>query len=331
MSFIIETFINGYFISIVMVMKRGTKKDLYLTVFSVVVVLMLGSFVSADFFDWITGKASNQPTNVSVTITGSNPVVVEFVLNNTIGVASPTEANVTNLNFEVHVSDADGVDDINDTSVTFNFSKAGEPLRFNSSVCTHVGDIDATTANYTCSTDMFFFDDAGTWSIGVGANDVGNGTAQYNNTQTFVYSQLKALVVSPPSLTWATLSSGSLNQSSNNDPTVINNTGNFNGTINVTGVNLLGETTPSNYIDVANFTVGLATGSDIECDTDDSDGASLVNGTAAVILNSVSNRGNLSAGSGAGQENFYYCIPQVPTVPSQTYSTDAGGSWTIIY
>ena len=312
-----------------MVIKEASKKNFW-SVFSVLTVLVLISFVSAGPFDWITGQASSQETNVSVTIQGTNPTVIQ-VFNESLGAVSPTEANTTLVSFEVLVSDADGVNDIVDSSVTVNFSRAGEELRLNAT-CQFVADVDSTTANYTCAADMFWYDEAGAWTISVGANDTGNGTFQYNTTQSFTYSELKALVISPAALTWATLSTGAVNQSSSNDPTVINNTGNFNGTINLTGINILGETNNSDFIDVANFTTALFTGSNAECAVANGDNVTvLTNATAVVVNSSVANRGNFTAGTGAGQEDFYYCIPVVPTVPSQTYSTTAGGAWTILY
>ena len=133
------------------------------------------------------------------------------------------------------------------------------------------------------------------------------------------------MVISPNSLSWSTLTSGSINQTSNNDPTLINNTGNFNGTINVNAINLLGETTSSNRLDANNFTA-FHTDS-VVC----ASGITLVNATSTTINNTFANRGNLSIGGGVGQEEIFYCIPKVPLISSQTYSTTQGGSWAILY
>ena len=101
-----------------------------------------------------------------------------------------------------------------------------------------------------------------------------------------------------------------------------------NSTINITGLNLIGETTPSEKIYAENFTAGISS----PCDTTGINMTYLINNTAVTINNSVANRGNLSAGGGAGQENIYYCIPEVPSpLTSQTYSTNALGGWSIAY
>ncbi len=163
------------------------------------------------------------------------------------------------------------------------------------------------------------------WNVSVWGKDIGNGTTVYNSSTYFTYNLLKAMIVAPTSLTWAALNTATTNQKSNNDPTIINNTGNYNSTLQLTAINLLGQTSPSNMIPANNFTTS----------NNDGTGALLEqsgkNGTATTITGTVANRGNLSVGSGAGQENLYYCIPLVPNVPSQTYSTQLGGSWTILY
>ena len=58
-------------------MKREAKTTVIIFV-SIVVGIFLVSFASAGVLDWfkktITGRAPTQTTNVSVTVTGTNPV-----------------------------------------------------------------------------------------------------------------------------------------------------------------------------------------------------------------------------------------------------------------
>jgi hypothetical protein len=290
-------------------------------------IVLMSCIVSAGFFDMfdkITGRATSQPTNVSVAVAGTTKAQVTYV--STISNVDLNESSYKAVTFNTHMYDADGVSDLNDTSVSANFSRTGEALR-ETSLCTLQNDVDGYTANYSCSINMWYWDGAGTWNITVRGKDIGNGSYAYNTTTYFTVNQLKAMVVSPAALTWPTVSSGAENQTSNNDPTTINNTGNYNGTIDLTAIDLYGETSPSQKIPANNFTTGLTTsGANPECIA-----TVLVNGSVATITGSVANRGNLSAGSGAGQEEFYYCIPKVPLISSQTYSTSQGGSWTIAY
>lgn len=299
-------------------MKRG-----YTVALTLILVLSI-SFISAGFWDnfKLTGKATSQATDVSITVSGSNPAVVTIP---SISNQNPTEATTTTLNFNVYMSDSDGVADLDDSSVAANVTD-GTTTHSDAS-CSWVNDIDSTTANYTCSVTMDYWDTAGTWNIGASGADLGSGSTTHNTTATFTYNQLKAMVISPASLTWPSVTPGATNQTSNNDATVINNTGNYDGTITVTAIDLLGDTTPSESITADSFTVGISTGAgNPECA-----GTALQNSTAVEITSSDSNPGNLSLGSGSGQEQLYYCIPELGAVSSQAYSTSQGGSWTIAF
>lgn len=280
------------------------------------------TFASAGIFDAITGKASIQPTNVTLFITGATQLEVFFV--SPLPSVNPTELNYTDVTFDVYVKDSDGVDDINDSSVMAQFQRSGEPLR-EDVLCIHQNDIDLTSANYSCTIRMWYFDDAGGWFINASATDLGNGTRVYNDTTNMTYNQLKAMVITPEVLTWDALGSGSTDQKSNNDPTVVNNTGNYDGDVKVNAIDLLGQTVSSDFIPANNFTSHTA--DPTVCIS----GTVLSNATSVSIAGSDANRGNLSIGGGAGQEELFYCIPLVPLVSSQTYSTDIGGPWTIIY
>src|SRR3989344_4487652 len=88
-----------------------------------------GDFVSAGFTDWfgkITGKATSQDTNVTITLQGTNPVTVE-VFNDTLTgtTVDPSENSVKNIALKIRVTDSDGVADINVSSVSANFTRTG--------------------------------------------------------------------------------------------------------------------------------------------------------------------------------------------------------------
>lgn len=298
----------------------------FLVIVSIIIILPLTTAgLSPDFWKKITGWASSQPTNVSITVSGANPVTISWV--ETITAQDPVENNKKTISFIFTASDEDGAADIDITSGQAQFQKTGETSRQNLSCVSETPS--GNQLNFTCSIDMWYWDINGTWTINVSANDLGNQTRQYNISTTFTYNLLKAMVISPNSLTWAAVSPGDTNQTSNSDPTTINNTGNYNSTIQLTGIDLAGETISTEYIHAGNFSVGINTGGTppVECS-----GTTLVNATAATISNTIANRGNLSAGGGAGQEQLYYCIKQIPSgISSQTYSTSTGGSWTIAY
>lgn len=296
-------------------MKRG----MYL-ILSLVCIVLIISFVSAsfisDFFN-PSGRASSQSQNVSINVLGVKPV--------SVGVPTglngmPNELGVRAISFNVNVTDPDGYNDINNTEVKAEFTKIGQTTRTGN--CPKQNTINSTTSNFTCTVNMWYFDGTGIWNVRVEARDIGNKTLQ-NGTSTFNYGEVRGLSISLSLLLWPGLVTGATNQNASNDPTIVNNTANYNGPISITAFDLLGEANPSENITASSFKVGT---SGLECS-----GSSL-NNNFAVSTSINSNPGNLSAGGGAGQAFIYYCIPTVPTVSSQTYSTTPGGnSWLVGY
>jgi len=239
---------------------------------------------------------------------------------------NPTENSYTPVTFYVTMYDEDGVADLNDTSVRANFTKSGEPLRENLT-CLHVNDIDSNSANYSCTINMWYFDEAGNWNISVYGADI-HGNNSINDSTFFQYNLLRAIVISPINISFGSINLNLKNQTANNDPTIINNTGNANLTskIAINAINLLGETNASEYLAVENFSIGLSTGGSppAECS-----GIRLQNATDINITGAVLERGNLSLGGGVAQEQLYYCIKEIDSISAQTYSTQGAGNWLI--
>lgn len=317
-----------------------TNEKVFAVLFIILILTLLSPDVSASFFDWfkgrtITGRASTtQQTNVSVVVVGTTAVTIQVFNASLAGTyTNPTESNYSSIRFDVTVSDADGVNDVNDTSVRANFSRSGETLRSNSS-CNLIGDLDTTSANFSCTITMAYFDGVGTWAISVGATDLGNTTFIYNTTKTFQYNQLQAIVISPNSLTFPSVSPGAFNQTSNNDPTLVNNTGNYNVTnIQILGVHLYGQTDGTKFIGVNNFSVLNDTGESPPIECHNTIATNLTNGTALNVPRAILPPGNNSLNKmneTSGQEQFYYCLKVVPaTLSSQTYSTNGSGVWVV--
>ncbi|MFH0869142.1 MAG: hypothetical protein V1839_02865 [archaeon] len=270
----------------------------------------------------ITGMASgSRLTNLSVGVTGANPAIITFVA--PPASTTPLETGTINVTFTFTMYDLDGYGDLNDSSVGGNFTLAGEIPRRNIT-CGKVGNIDTYRNNYSCTIPMYYWDGGGSWSVIAYGSDQGNKTLSANATQVFTYQELKAMTISPSALTWPAVTPGALFQNATNDPTVITNGGNYNSTINITALNLIGDTDINYNIGAANFSVGRTALT--RCI-----GTNMTNGTTKLVVGSIANRGNQSV-SGGGLENFYYCMPRVPPILlTQTYSTLNGGGWTITY
>jgi len=309
--------------------KKEGKISFSLIVVSVLIIMLIIPLISAGLLDWfkktITGKAMSQPTNVSITISGINPVTIavwNYSLNGSA--TDPTEEGIANITFNITVNDIDGVNDINDSSVIARVFKSGGTTRYNDSACSEIStESTATSQNYTCTVQMWYWDTPGIWTINVSANDLGNKTYIYNDSQTFQYNQLQSIKISPPLVSWASVVPGATNQTPA-QYTTINNTGNYNvtaGNIKINSTNLYSGT---NFIDVQNITADIDTG------TSACDGTNMTNGIYMGVTTASLTRGNLSQGGGVAQEQIYYCLTSVPnTLPSGTYDTASAGSWTI--
>lgn len=301
-------------------MKRG----LYIT--TLIVSILLISLVSAGLLDSIrdalTGHATSQDTNVSVTVTGTAQVNVTVDNSTLTGGVTQTEGSSTTTDIYILVCDPNGVNDVNDSATEISYYKSGEDTRYGT--CSWDSDVNTYCANFSCQVDMWYWDLYGTWNINATANDLGNKTAVSNTSYTFTVNQLKAMVISPQQLNWTAITPGDTDAKADNDPTTVNNTGNYDGTLNVTGLDLYGLTTTSEKFGVNNFTSGIA-------DDCTGSGVYLANASQVLVTGSSANPGNLSLGGGAGQEELYYCIPNVPQLSSQEYSTAQLGSWTVSY
>ena len=231
-----------------------------------------------------------------------------------ISPVDPIEASFASVNFNITITDSNEASDINTSSVKANFTKTGEETRQNN--CIHIlGEDTEFTANFSCTIDMWYFDAPGIWNISVYAEDL-NGNSTVNSTTSFKYNQLQAMVISPSSLSWPDIISESINQTPSIS-TIINNTGNYEGSIIIRASDLYGELT-SGFIDARNFVA------DTDSGTDACDGTALQNGSYITIAGSMLNKGPTA------QEEIFYCIPKVPIVSAQTYSTK-GTPWIIFF
>ena len=253
----------------------------------------------------------------NLTITAAPP---EIIYVSEIENIDPIEASSTQVMFNVTIYDAEGFANINFSSISANFTRLGT-TRIGS--CANTANYSLYYANFSCLIDMWYFDSPGIWNISVSAKD-NSGLTAYNTTTSFQYNQLQAIVLSPSVITWQSIISGSFNQTSDNDPAIINNTGNANLTIQINATNLLGEDYPEEIIFAGNISVSTNTGGSppAECS-----GTTLSAGGFIDIANAVLSPGNLSAG--LGKQNLYYCIKEIGDISSQVYSTRDSGSWTV--
>jgi hypothetical protein len=124
---------------------------------------------------------------------------------------------------------------------------------------------------------MLYYDLDSSWTVNVSVRDNSNELA-YNDTVTFSYGQLQAIRGNKDGITFGSLNLGET-ANATNDPLVLDNTGNQNFTeINITAYDLVGQSTPLEYIGALNFYVNA---------TADNFGDQLVNNTQLVITSAT--------------------------------------------
>lgn len=255
--------------------------------------------------------------DVSHTVGNSAPTI-NFV--STIPPQSITEAATSPVELSFLASDSNGAHELDNSSIYASFSLAGEDTRFNNT-CIAEEVIDSTTINYTCTIDLWYWDNAGDWDINITINDT-EGEYAENSSTTFTLGETSAMVMYPGSLGWTTLYGGDTNTLSTSNPITINNTGNkdiTSGNVRVTAYNLLGEEDSDHSIDASQFSVNINSA----CEGD-----ALTNNTAVSVTSSILNAGNLTAG--VAKEELYFCLEEVPSaIKSQSYSTPALFDWII--
>jgi hypothetical protein len=308
----------------------NAKRGMLVFVLVLASVLLMSSFASAGMFDWfgkITGKVTSQPVNVNISVTNTAPTIVSVGSVPAVGLNEGPVSTTVNINFTA--ADADGALNLNDSSAMVNFTRAGESVRLNIS-CTKNNTI-GNNVVYTCNVPMYWFDGAGTWNVTVFVKDWSNSAAS-NVSTTFTVNALTGFVSAPAALTWAALTPGAVNQTSNNDPILMNNTGNQNitaGNVQLNTTDLLGETDANRKLYANNFSVGITTGGSppVECGA-----TTMAPSVYTAIGSAVLPRGNFTVNDGStGQEQLYFCLKYAGTeLTAQAYSSDTTSrAWTL--
>ena len=294
-------------------MKRG-ELIIAVVIFISLIIPIASANIFSDFWGQITGKATSEPASLTITV-GNNAPTIPFV--EAITAKDPAELSARSITFYFTAEDSDGAANLDDATAKAYFQKAGEPTRSNESC--EAGSTSGNQKNYSCTIDMWYFDEPGSWTINVTIEDI-NGAHGENSSTTFTYNPYYGMEMSPTALTWPEVGLSATDTGSNNDPILVNNTGNAILEINITGYNLQGVTTLSEYIYANNFTVDNVTSG---CS-----GTAMQNDTSLKVASASLGRGNLSLGD--GQETLYFCLKGLPQeISSQEYSTSGTNNWVV--
>jgi len=236
---------------------------------------------------------------------GNNDPVISWV-NNSVS-ENPIEGSIKTIYINFNVTDQDGATDLNDTSAKIYLNKTGEPSRFNTS-CTPANN-PGNTETYTCAIDMQFYDLSGEWTINASIKDNSDSYAE-NTTETFTYGTLTAMVLGKSSLNFTNADLGEQNKASDQNPQIIDNTGNQNITqVNVTAFDLI------NSLEIFNatyFTMNATDGSGFGYQLQNNTPVTISNAFIARDIGGSDTNGSLylyvdvpPSGLTAGQYNSY--------------------------
>lgn len=286
-------------------------------------ILVLIPFASAglgDLIDRLTGKATSSPVDINITVGAGDAPIIYAVYNDSItdvssGLNEGSTPTYVIINFSV--SDTNGYANLDESSAQVNFSKSGETNRTAS--CTSY-EQSGDYANYTCNVTMWWWDGAGTWQIFTSINDL-NDNAAHNSSRTFAVGTTAGFVSFPSALTWSEINPGATNQLSNNDPIILNNTGNLVRNIEINSTNLMGEDDNTKGLYAGNFSANTA---------DACEGTSMTDHSYAEVSGASLAIGNYTLNDGTAQESIYFCLEEAGSeLTAQSYSTAEEGAWTM--
>jgi hypothetical protein len=251
----------------------------------------------------------------SVTVGNSAPNIYYMA----VGSASydPTESSITKVNITIRVRDLNGIGDLDNSAVKLEVDDAATfssaVAKYTNTSCIAVQDLSSTEREYYCETDMDYWDEPTTYSTkvtaGDQAGDVFNDTS--TNAPTYAYTTLVATDINSLSVTFGSVTVGTLNNPATGNPTTIDNTGNADLYLNVTGANLVNG---GNIFGVGNFSVDLDS---------NPTGEQVLTAISAKKTGASIARG--SDGTPSPQEDLYW-FADVPTgINPLTYT----GTWTL--
>jgi hypothetical protein len=303
------------------------RKSAYFLVVSAIVLLMAISSVSAGFGDWwkaLTGRATDQYVTLNITVGVPQIIYVWNQSTTFINILEAPSSTSFLINFTVYIPS--GTPNLNDSTSYANISRSGETTR-TSPACTRTAIWASNFANYSCNITAWWWDGNGTWNIGAYIQD--NYTNGVSNTSvTQALDDNLGFLASPSALTWAGIAAGATNQTSNNDPLVLNNTGNVPvnvGNIQVNSTNLRGESDSSLALWAKNFTVSPNNGGTppAECG-----GTAMNNKTLVGVAIANLTKGNFTVNDGTAQEQLYFCLKIAGAeLTTQAYSTANESMW----
>jgi len=250
--------------------------------------------------------------DVTLDVQNSIPTITSMVI--TSASYDPVEDDNSTVTVNINVTDQNGVSNLDNGKVYIYVDDAATfvaPVNAYTRKCVPTHNWTSTKRQYRCQTDLRFFDAAGTYSTNITAGDtqytVWNNTG--TNAPTFTYTTLLAFNISSQTVGFNTPAVGVVNYPSVNNPTVLQNTGNADLYLNVTGANLVGA---SHTFNIGNFSVSL----------DSTPTAEQVLSTASQQINVTGTRAQMLRGA-ASLEDLYWFVDVPVGTAMDSYTSSA--------
>jgi hypothetical protein len=269
--------------------KAGAKMALVMCVFAMAVMTIV---VYAD-----TGT-----TGATLTVSDQAPTIESVTGPGTVTLSAGTSVNTYTA---INISDPNGFNDINLSSVSVTYSKVGETSRLNELPCENLSSV-GNWIFINCTVPMYYYDGAGTWDIDVSVVD-NAGNDPTDSTQTLTVNSLDSIALTIATIAFGTAAPGTSDVAGTD--LGINNTGNNDyTTIQLTGYNM---TSGANTLGVSNFCANDIDDANTGCDA-------LSHGVAQTITGAT-----LSAAESAQEILYSFAdIPGGQLAGSYTASSD---------
>ncbi|HYD04039.1 MAG TPA: right-handed parallel beta-helix repeat-containing protein [Alphaproteobacteria bacterium] len=174
-----------------------------------------------------SSKWLNQGTDFGPATTSIISSMINITNIVSVGSIDPLESSIKNVSFNFTVNQGAGNATIDVSSAKVIVNNSGVFRQSADASCTGTP-INSTAQNISCVVGMYYYDQAGAWSVNISIMDNNNNYTQDISTS-FTYNTLYAI-----SLNTALLNTGSLTAGSNNSfagELILNNTGNFQYTL----------------------------------------------------------------------------------------------------
>ena len=324
-------------------MGKEVKKEeeiLKVFLFLLLIMVLIIPIISADVFGWMKKTITGRDTApVSVNISIGRPEIRQ-VYNSSITTANGLSQGPLYTSLEINFSAylSAGIANLNWSTATINATNAtGTGIRQNSSCYKFENDSAGNNANFTCNVTMWWWDNTGTWGIVAYIRDNSSNIGTNSSNTTFSVGSTTAIDASPAALAWPGVSPGATNQTSSNDPMLINNTGNQRigftlGNISINATNLRGETNNALALWAGNFSVGLTeTPVAVECNTAGGTANAMNRSQYVNISSAILPEGNYTVNDNTtAQEQLFFCLKVIGSeLTNQFYSTANESTWTL--